>query len=140
MRKLLFGLLLAFLTVNVSGGMLSHAYATEPEYPKEPVIEPTDPPTEPGGNFTKLPTMVDCSSAEIVRSMLTKYEEVPFAKFTVMIQIPGGQILQQPGTMFVNPKNGSWSIVALFPESNMACILQNGAYFSPASMGEKTAL
>jgi hypothetical protein len=84
--------------------------------------------------------MVDCSSAEIVRSMLTKYEEVPFAKFTVMIQIPNGQILQQPGTMFVNPKNGSWSIVALFPESNMACILQNGAYFSPASMGEKTAL
>lgn len=139
MRHLLIGLLLAFLTVNVS-------YAIEPELPKDtpPVIVPKekpkqDTPKEPSGAFTKLPSIVDCSSAETVRSLLDKYNEIPFAKFTVIVQIPNGQILQQPGSMFVNPVTGSWSIVALFPENGMACIVQGGTYFAPASGGNKKA-
>ena len=101
-------------------------------------IPPTDddsaiqPAPQPEDYIQKLPMMIDCGPGPAVVEVINRHGEIPFANFEIFIQIPGGQILRQPGTMFVNTSTGSWSLIAWFPESETACIVQNGVTMTPA--------
>ncbi len=80
----------------------------------------------------KLPLMIDCGPGKSIVEVIMRHNEIPFANFEVFLQIPSGQILRQPGTMFVNQSTKSWTIVAWFPESESACIVQSGIGLDPA--------
>ena len=80
----------------------------------------------------QLPIMVDCGPGQPIVDIINRHGEIPFANFELFLRIPNGQILRQPATMFVNSQTGSWSIVAWFPESETACIVQSGISLSPA--------
>tara|TARA_B100001287_G_scaffold177911_1_gene150000 strand:+ start:2844 stop:3239 length:396 start_codon:yes stop_codon:yes gene_type:complete len=99
-------------------------------------VPPTDNPIQPAPEaealIQKLPLMIDCGPGQAIVDVITRHNEIPFANFEVFLQIPSGQILRQPGTMFVNQANGSWSIIAWFPEEESACIVQSGIGLSPA--------
>jgi hypothetical protein len=76
--------------------------------------------------------MIDCGPGKSIVEVIMRHNEIPFANFEVFLQIPSGQILRQPGTMFVNQSTKSWTIVAWFPESESACIVQSGIGLDPA--------
>mgnify|MGYP001449233820 CR=1 FL=1 len=100
-------------------------------------VPPTDNPIQPAPETTEdmikqLPVMVDCGPGQPIVDIINRHSEIPFANFELFLRIPNGQILRQPATMFVNTSTGSWSIVAWFPESETACIVQSGVTMTPA--------
>ena len=83
--------------------------------------------------FMKLPILTDCGSMDAVMGTITKYKEQPLANMIVFVPIPDGRELQQPGVMALNPVSKTWSIIALFPETNSACIVVTGLELNPAN-------
>jgi|MDTC01.2.fsa_nt_gb hypothetical protein len=129
-------LTILFLVSTISfSALASH---TDEEDNVNPTPTPELGPQPEAGPFQKLPMLIDCSSAEATLDMIKRYEEVPFLQMEVSIQIPGGSILKQPGVMFMNTRTLTWTLVALFPETNGACVLQNGIGITPVNPNSGT--
>tara|TARA_B100000676_G_C18022445_1_gene813491 strand:- start:578 stop:1006 length:429 start_codon:yes stop_codon:yes gene_type:complete len=126
-NKLLVAILVSMLSLASAQAMAVDHDSNEGE---GPVVPQT--PDAPSA-FMKLPVLTDCSSMDIVLGVISRYEEVPLADLRVFVQIPDGRILDQPGMFTANPKTGTWSIVALFPETQSACIMQNGGGMAPST-------
>ena len=120
-KNILIAILLSFFSVT--------AFA---EHENQPTPRPEQAPQEPSA-FMKLPILTDCGSMDAVMGTITKYKEQPLANMVVFVPIPDGRILQQPGVMALNPVSKTWSIIALFPETNSACILVTGLELNPAN-------
>lgn len=119
MKTLLFALLFVFVT-NVNGGMISHA--------QEP---PTTEPTQPEVQWRLLPSFINCTDTKTLNSVISKYDELPFSIGKGMILIPGSQgNFENELRMYVNPKNGSFSIVLMLDKSS-GCIVVMGKEFTP---------
>lgn len=128
-------LAILFLVSTISFGALA---STSEDVNPTPTPQPELGPQPEAGPFQKLPMLIDCSSAEATLDMIKRYEEVPFLQMEVSIQIPGGTILKQPGVMFMNTRTLTWTLVALFPETNGACVLQNGIGINPVNPNSGT--
>ena len=70
--------------------------------------------------------MIDCGIKENIFEVLRRYNEEPVLSMEVIIQTPNSGILRQPGMLFMNRDKSTWSLVAYFPETGGACIVQNG--------------
>ena len=132
MNKLLLVFLATqFLAQTSDGTMANQSPETVPPTDYNSAIQPAPEPT-PEDMIKQLPIMVDCGPGQPIVDIINRHGEIPFANFELFLRIPNGQILRQPATMFVNSQTGSWSIVAWFPESETACIVQSGISLSPA--------
>tara|TARA_B100000212_G_scaffold307869_1_gene257274 strand:+ start:2720 stop:3151 length:432 start_codon:yes stop_codon:yes gene_type:complete len=130
MKKTILVFLAAMLLALTSVGTLADdGIETLPPTDDNSAIQPAP---QPEDYIQKLPMMIDCGPGQAIVDVINRHGEIPFANFEIFIQIPGGQILRQPGTMFVNTSTGSWSLLAWFPESETACIVQNGITMTPA--------
>ena len=111
-RTLILAILVSFISVTA----LAEHENTQPTQPEAPQVSP----------FNKLPIMVDCGSQAAVFDVLRKYGEQPVLSLEVLIMTPGGQVLKHPRMLFMNPDKSTWSLIADFPETGGACIVQNG--------------
>ena len=82
--------------------------------------------------FTYLPIMIQCGPSEKMLEVLKDYEEQPFLTGNISFTIPSGQVMSQPGAVYLNPKTGSMSVVVAFAESNAICHILNGMALGPA--------
>jgi len=116
--KAIQGLLLGFLLVivNITTPALSQ------EQPQEGVVS--------------LPIMVQCGpKGTMMKSIVTEYNELPFAKMLVSFTAPNGQQLSGYGNIWVNAKTGTWSYVVTFPDNEQVCYFLGGKDFGPATKG-----
>lgn len=100
----------------------------------------------------KLPTFIDCGSAEAIDNIVKKHGEIPFAESNGAIIIPpGNQMIQGKTTMYINPANGAYTMVLTLPlpyaqESDNffgieKCIISFGDNFIPfIQSGEKISI
>ena len=87
--------------------------------------------------FTYLPIMIQCGPSEKMLEVLKDYEEQPFLTGNISFTIPSGQVMSQPGAVYLNPTTGSMSVVVAFAESNAICHILNGMEFGPAVQQSK---
>jgi|TARA_B100001057_G_scaffold315339_1_gene315448 hypothetical protein len=116
-RTLIIAFLVSFLSVTALA-----EHENQPTTPT-PEVTPDDRFNQP---FNKLPIMIDCGIKENIFEVLRRYNEEPVLSMEVIIQTPNSGILRQPGMLFMNRDKSTWSLVAYFPETGGACIVQNG--------------
>lgn len=119
-RTLIIAILVSFISVTALA-----EHETQPEAPQ-------------ASPFNKLPIMVDCGVQEAIFDVLRKYGEVPVLSMEVIIATPSSGILRQPGMLFMNPDKSTWSLIAYFPETGGACIVQNGSNVEAVAKPEGT--
>ena len=126
MNKLLLVFLATlFLALTSVGTLANQSPETVPPTDDNSAIQPAPEPS-PEDMIKQLPIMVDCGIKEAIFDVLRKYGEVPVISMEVIIATPSSGILRQPGMLFMNPDKSTWSLIADFPETGGACIVQNG--------------
>lgn len=83
----------------------------------------------------RLPTAHECTRWENVNELLVlEFGEIPFVAAEGLVDIVTPQELvstEHQLVIYVNPKTFTYSIVAIFIEDGMACILSSGGNFRP---------
>ncbi len=141
MNKIFLFLTLIMFTAFASASMLHSkpALAIEPEVetPKDPELDAV--PQMPQEVFRSLPILVECGPANVLMpSVVTKYNEAPFAQMKVMFRTPNGQVLQGLGTITVNKDTGTWTYIVNFENTTNMCVFLQGTEFGPWIEGTKT--
>jgi hypothetical protein len=85
-----------------------------------------------GGMLLPINTQCTNPSTEMTDMVTTKYAEVAFAEGQAMVQYQRtGEWVAVPFTLYVNPKQLTWSMVAFMP-SGPGCLISSGEGFIPA--------
>lgn len=87
----------------------------------------------PNGNML-LPINTQCSnpSKDLTDMITGKYAEQAFAQGNAMVQYnKTGQWVEVPITIYVNPDDRTWSMIAFMP-SGPGCLISSGIGFVPA--------
>ena len=82
-----------------------------------------------------FPALIQCDLVveNILDLVVGKYGEEPFAVGSIVLQHAGNYQFY-PAIMYitVNPQTGSFSIIGVFKEDNVGCLIAGGNAFSPA--------
>ena len=124
-----------YLLTILLGVMLSCSVYASPN-----VDEPTENPQAPKLEVPKaeeklqyLPIMIQCGPADKMLGVLADHNEVPLFTGLFSLILPNGQLITQPGAVYMNPETGSVSVVVGFAESKKLCQILNGGNFVPAA-------
>lgn len=79
-----------------------------------------------------LPIMIQCDAADKSLEIMEKFNEEPFITGIFQLVLPSGQVIQQPGAVYMNPAKGTVSVVVGFTEAGKICHILNGSEFGPA--------
>jgi hypothetical protein len=85
---------------------------------------------EQKSKLVQLPILLDCGPIQAISELLVEYREIPIAQANVMWQLPSGQLLEGPMTIFAHPTNFTISIVIQATE-DFGCIAFPGKDFRP---------
>lgn len=97
----------------------------------------------------KLPTFIDCGTAEAIDKIIGNHNEIPFAGGDIAVIIPpGNQMIQGPMTMYIDPSSGSYTITMTLeprkewpnPFNLEKCIISYGKNFKPATLKKETQI
>ena len=124
-----------YLLTILLGVMLSCSVYASPN-----VDEPTENPQAPKLEVPKaeeklqyLPIMIQCGPADKMLGVLADHNEDPLITGLFSLILPNGQLITQPGAVYMNPETGSVSVVVGFAESKKLCQILNGGNFVPAA-------
>ena len=94
---------------------------------------------EKSRDLVQLPILLDCGPADKIAEMIVEYQEIPFAKASVIWRLPSGDFFAGYMTVFVSPDRQTVSFV-VYPDGqeNFACMAFPGNNFGPVISGEKT--
>ena len=124
-----------YLLTILLGVMLSCSVYASPN-----VDEPTENPQAPKLEVPKaeeklqyLPIMIQCGPADKMLGVLADHNEDPLITGLFSLILPNGQLITQPGAVYMNPETGSVSVVVGFAESKKLCQILNGGNIVPAA-------
>ncbi len=126
-----------YLLTIIFGIMLSCSVYASPKVdeptdnPQPPIIEKPEVPKEEPLQY--LPIMIQCGPADKMLGVILDHNEEPLITGLFSLILPNGQVLTQPGAVYMNPETGSVSIVVGFAESKKLCQILNGGNFIPAA-------
>lgn len=90
--------------------------------------------------FARLPAMVQCSTAQVMKDFLSSYGELEFAVGKSFIIIPDGRMLPGDMSFYYNSEKTSYTIVVKLNGVDMWCITNMGTEFAPGNPARGSAL
>ena len=124
-----------YLLTVILGVMFSFSVFASPnvDEPTEKDVQPFDKVVpQDDERLQYLPIMIQCGNAEKMIGVLEDHDEQPFITGQFSVILPSGQVITQPGAVYMNPQTGTVSVVIAFAESKKVCHILNGSEFGPA--------
>jgi len=96
-----------------------------------PIQAEEQPTPEEQPQILALPIMVQCGSAEFIDTVMSNYNEVPFATATGTWTLPDGSPLTGGVEVYVNPETRTFSVL-IVPNPEVKCVVISGNSFGPS--------